>query len=260
MKIEKKKYDKSIFGLVGKKISYSFSKNFFLEKFKKESIHHVTYEIFDIPNIEDILYIFKNPYLKGCNITIPYKTSVIPFLTQVMPEAKSIGSVNVVKIQNQHRRIGYNTDVLGFELSFQKDMNKFAYHENNNTMSALILGTGGVSKSISFILRKWKIPYKYVSRKKKNKNFIVYEELNKDLIENCKIIINCTPLGTYPMVKLCPPLPYQYISSYHYLYDVVYNPSKTLFLKKGEKRGAMIRNGLEMLRIQAEESWKIWNS
>ncbi|WP_185870402.1 shikimate dehydrogenase family protein [Blattabacterium cuenoti] len=259
MKVEK--FKKSIFGLVGKEISYSFSKKFFIEKFKKESIRHITYEIFDIPKIEDILWIFKNPYFKGCNVTIPYKTSIIPFLTEIMPEAKSIGSVNVVKIihdqHNSRRIIGSNTDVLGFELSFKKDMKKFSCH---NAMAALILGTGGVSKSISFILRKLKIPYKYVSRKKKNKDFFVYEELNKNLIKNYKIIINCTPLGTYPMVNSCPPLPYQYLSSSHYLYDVVYNPSKTLFLKKGEENGAMIRNGLEMLRIQAEESWKIWNS
>ncbi|WP_185855956.1 shikimate dehydrogenase family protein [Blattabacterium cuenoti] len=258
MKIEK--FKKSVFGLVGKKISYSFSKNFFLEKFKNESIFHATYEIFDIPKIEDVLWIFKIPYFRGCNVTIPYKTSIIPFLTEVDLEAKSIGSVNVVKIEDDSSIIGYNTDILGFEYSFLKDMKKFSY-ENAR---ALILGTGGVSNSISFILNKLKIQYKYVSRTrtktKRNKEVLRYEELDKDLMKNHKIIINCTPLGTYPMINFCPLLPYKYISSSHYLYDVIYNPYKTLFLKKGEEKGAMIKNGLEMLHIQAEESWKIWNS
>ncbi|WP_185873748.1 shikimate dehydrogenase family protein [Blattabacterium cuenoti] len=245
---------KYIFGLVGKKIHYSFSKNFFLKKFKKESIHQVTYKIFDIPKIENIINIFKNPNLKGCNITIPYKESIIPYLDKIMPEAKSIGSVNVVKIDKNKYRIGYNTDVYGFEFSFKKDMNILLYKKPK----ALILGTGGVSKSVSFILKKLEIPYKYVSRKK-NKNFILYTEINKNLLKDFKIIINCTPVGTYPFINYCPFLPYQYLSSEHYLYDLIYNPSKTLFLKKGEEKGAMIRNGLEMLHIQAEESWKIWN-
>ncbi|WP_238785524.1 shikimate dehydrogenase family protein [Blattabacterium cuenoti] len=250
-----KKNYKRIFGLVGRGISYSFSKDYFMRKFEKEFIHEVTYEIFDIPKIEDILSIFKNPFLKGCNITIPYKKSIIPFLNKLMPEAKSIGSVNVVKINEERHCIGYNTDVLGFELSFKKDINKLSYQNPK----ALILGTGGVSRSISFVLKKMGIPYKYVSRMK-NKDFLVYEEVNQYLLEDYKIIINCTPLGTFPNIHSCPPLPYQFISSQHYLYDLVYNPSKTLFLKKGEEKGSTIRNGLEMLRIQAEESWKIWNS
>ncbi|AWU43056.1 shikimate dehydrogenase [Blattabacterium punctulatus] len=250
-----KKNNKYIFGLIGREISYSFSKKFFLKKFQKESIIQTTYEIFDIPKIEEVLSIFNNPYLKGCNITIPYKKSIISFITELMPEAKTIGSVNVIKIDEKKNRIGYNTDIVGFELSFKKDMNKFSY----KNPKALILGTGGVSSSISFILNKLGIDYKYVSRKK-DKNFLVYEEINQDLLENYQIIINCTPLGTYPKINLCPSLPYEWISSHHYLYDLVYNPPKTLFLKKGEEKGAMIRNGLEMFRIQAEESWKIWNS
>lgn len=246
---------KRIFGLVGRGISYSFSRDYFIKKFKKESISEVTYEIYDIPKIEDVLWIFKNPSLKGCNITIPYKKSIIPFLNKLTPEVKSIGSVNVVKINEEKHRIGYNTDVLGFEFSFKKDINKLSY----KNPKALILGTGGVSRSVSFILKKMGIPYRYVSRRK-NKDFFVYEEVNQYLLEDHKIIINCTPLGTFPNIHLCPPLPYKFLSSKHYLYDLVYNPSKTLFLKKGEEKGSTIRNGLEMLRIQAEESWKIWNS
>ncbi|WP_341656755.1 shikimate dehydrogenase [Blattabacterium cuenoti] len=249
MKHEKKR----IYGLIGKDIKYSFSRKFFLEKFKQESIFNADYEIFDISKIEDVSFIFQNPYLKGCNVTIPYKTSIIPFLTKIMPEAKFIGSVNVVKITNKCR-IGFNTDVLGFECSFKK---KFKQFKNKKNFKALILGTGGVSKSISFVLEKLKIPYQYISRKK-NRGFLVYEDINQNLLNQYKIIINCTPIGTYPNINTCPSLPYQYVSSEHYFYDLVYNPNKTLFLKKAEKKGAFIQNGLEMFYFQAEESWKIW--
>ncbi|AFJ90914.1 shikimate dehydrogenase [Blattabacterium sp. (Blaberus giganteus)] len=249
-----------IYGLIGKDIKYSFSQKFFLEKFQKESIVNTNYEIFDIPKIENVLYVFKTPYLEGCNVTIPYKTSIIPFLTKIVPEAKSIGSVNVIKIYNQCKT-GFNTDVLGFESSFKKDLNNQFIKKNKKNLQALILGTGGVSKTISFVLEKLQISYKYVSRnKKKNKNFLVYEDLNQNLLEEHKIIINCTPVGTYPNVDLCPNIPYQYISSEHYFYDLVYNPNKTLFLKKAEKKGALIKNGLEMLYLQAEESWNIWKN
>ncbi|WP_185859195.1 shikimate dehydrogenase family protein [Blattabacterium cuenoti] len=252
-KIENYKF---IFGLIGRGINYSFSRKFFLEKFKKESIFHADYKIFDIPKIENVSIIFQNPCLKGFNVTIPYKTSIIPFLTRIVAEAKSIESVNVVKIDKNGHKIGYNTDVLGFELSFKKDIDRLSHKKN---LKALILGTGGVSKTISFVLKKLRIPYQYVSRIRK-KGFLVYEDINKDLLKQYKIIINCTPLGTFPNINLCPSLPYQYISSEHYFYDLVYNPNKTLFLKKAEKKGALIKNGLEMLYLQAEESWRIWNS
>ncbi|BBA17404.1 shikimate dehydrogenase family protein [Blattabacterium cuenoti] len=244
-----------IYGLIGKDIKYSFSRKFFSEKFKQESIFNTNYEIFDIPKIEDVSFIFQNPYFKGCNVTIPYKTKIIPFLTKIMPEAKSIGSVNVVKVINKCT-IGFNTDILGFENSFKK---KFQEIKNKKNFKALILGTGGVSKTISFVLEKLKIPYQYVSRKK-NRGFLVYEDINENLLNKYKIIINCTPLGTYPNIDLCPFLPYQYISSEHYFYDLVYNPKKTLFLKKAEEKGALIKNGLEMFYLQAEESWKIWKN
>ncbi|WP_185876725.1 shikimate dehydrogenase family protein [Blattabacterium cuenoti] len=245
---------KFLFGLIGRNISYSFSRNFFLEKFKKESIFHADYKIFDIPKIENVSFLFKNPLLRGCNITIPYKTSIIPFLTKVVAEAKSTKSVNVIKINKNGCKVGYNTDVLGFELSFKKDIVKFPFKD----LKALILGTGGVSKTVSFVLDKLKIPYKYVSRTRNNK-FLSYEDINENLLEEYKIVINCTPLGTFPNNSY-PLLPYQHVSSKHYFYDLVYNPSKTLFLKKAEKKGARIKNGLEMFYLQAEESWKIWNS
>ncbi|WP_185869507.1 shikimate dehydrogenase family protein [Blattabacterium cuenoti] len=250
-----KKNYKYIFGLIGKDIHYSFSKEFFLKKFQKERINYAKYEVFDIPKIEKVSFIFKNPFLKGCNVTIPYKTSIIPFLTRLTTETRLIGSVNVIKIKDQHR-IGYNTDVFGFELSFKKDIKKFLCQRN---LKALILGTGGVSKAVSFVLKKLEIPYQYVSRKK-NKNALSYEDINKNLLNKYKIIINCTPLGTYPNINFCPPLPYEYCTNKHYFYDMVYNPSKTLFIKKGKEKGAITRNGLDMLYLQAEESWKIWNS
>ncbi|WP_185861166.1 shikimate dehydrogenase family protein [Blattabacterium cuenoti] len=244
--------NKKIYGLIGKNIQYSFSRKFFLEKFNKESIINTDYKIFDIPKIENVSLIFQKPYLKGCNVTIPYKTSIMSFLTHITPEAKSIGSVNVVKIHNQCTT-GFNTDILGFEYSFKKNLN----HINQKNLKALILGTGGVSKTISFVLNKLKISYQYVSRKK-NKNFLSYEDINQNLLKEYRIIINCTPVGTYPNINSCPSLPYQYISHDHYFYDLVYNPNQTLFLKKAEEKGAITKNGLEMLYIQAEESWKIW--
>ncbi|WP_185872118.1 shikimate dehydrogenase family protein [Blattabacterium cuenoti] len=253
MKIKNLKF---IFGLIGKNISYSFSRKFFLEKFKKESIYYTDYKIFDIPKVENVLLIFKNNLIKGCNVTTPYKISIIPFLNKIVTEAKIIGSVNVIKIDKNRHTIGYNTDVLGFELSFKMGINKLPYKKN---LKALVLGTGGVSKTILFVLNKLKIPYLCISRTRK-KDFLVYEEINKNLLEKYKIIINCTPLGTFPNINFCPSLPYQYVSSEHYFYDLIYNPSKTLFLKKAEEKGAFIKNGLEMLYLQAEESWKIWNS
>ncbi|WP_185858425.1 shikimate dehydrogenase family protein [Blattabacterium cuenoti] len=245
---------KFIFGLIGKDIHYSFSRDFFLKKFKKETIIDTDYQIFDIPDIEKVSIVFKNPYLKGCNVTIPYKISIIPFLTRMIPEAELIGSINVIKICNGHR-IGYNTDAIGFELSFKKNLHKMF----KNDLRALILGTGGVSKTVSFVLKKLEISYQYVSRKK-NKDFFTYEEINKDILEQYKIVINCTPLGSFPNIHYYPPIPYQYVSPEHYFYDLIYNPNKTIFLEKAEKRGAIIKNGLEMLYLQAEESWKIWNS
>ncbi|WP_394366913.1 shikimate dehydrogenase family protein [Blattabacterium cuenoti] len=255
MMVKKTTDNKIIFGLIGKNIGYSFSRNFFLEKFKKESLSNVDYKIFDIEKIEKVSSIFRIPYLIGCNVTIPYKTSIINFLTEITAEAKEIGSVNVVKIIRKKKIIGYNTDIIGFQLSFEKDM-KFFHEKNPN---ALILGTGSVSKTISFVLKNLGISYQFVSRRKR-KYFLSYDDLNKDILETHKIIINCTPVGTYPNINSCPLVPYQFISKKHYFYDLVYNPNKSLFLKKAEKKGAFIRNGLEMLNIQANESWKIWNS
>ncbi|WP_185877798.1 shikimate dehydrogenase family protein [Blattabacterium cuenoti] len=251
-----KKY-RNIFGLIGKNISYSLSRDFFLKKFKKESISYSTYLIFDIKDINEVNIIFNIPNLKGCNVTIPYKINIINFLDELDMNSKRIKSVNVIKIKDNYK-IGYNTDIIGFQLSFEKLLS--FYHTKKN-LKALILGTGGVSYAISFVLYKLGIPYKYVSRnKEKNNHTINYIDINRDLLEKYKIIINCTPLGTYPNINSFPPLPYQYIYNNHILYDLTYNPDQTIFLKIGKKKGALIKNGLEMLYLQAEESWKIWNS
>ncbi|WP_185882331.1 shikimate dehydrogenase family protein [Blattabacterium cuenoti] len=251
---------KNLFGLVGKNIFYSFSKKFFITKFHRESINDANYEIFDIDNIEQISYILKIPNLKGFNVTIPYKTKIIPFLHDMSKESAHIGSVNVVKItkiKNTKHLIGYNTDIIGFERSFKEDIKKIKC-QNNNNLRALILGTGGVSLSVSFVLNKLHIPHKFISRNSNNNNYLLYENINKKLLNMYKIIINCTPIGTYPLIKYCPKLPYQYLTDTHYLYDLIYNPTETLFLKQGKKYNAITRNGLKMLHIQAEESWKIW--
>ncbi|WP_185873210.1 shikimate dehydrogenase family protein [Blattabacterium cuenoti] len=252
-----KKY-KYIFGLIGKNISYSLSRDFFLKKFDKEYIKNSTYLIFDIKNIDEVNSIFNISNLLGCNVTIPYKISIINFLDEISIEANKIKSVNVIKIKNNYK-IGYNTDIIGFQKSFENLINSYPYKKNNN-LKALILGTGGVSNTISFVLKKLGIKYKYVSRKKKDNKILNYVDLNRDLIEKYKIIINCTPVGTYPNINSSPNLPYKYIYNHHILYDLVYNPYKTIFLKIGEEKGALVKNGLEMLHIQAEESWKIWNS
>ncbi|WP_185868420.1 shikimate dehydrogenase family protein [Blattabacterium cuenoti] len=250
-----KNQDISIFGLIGRNINYSFSKNFFLKKFKDESIHNTTYEIYDIPKIEEVHKIFQNSNVKGCNVTIPYKIKIIPFLNQIDSLAKSIGSINVIKIHKK-QKIGFNTDITGFEISLKNILKKI-FKKN---LKALVLGTGGASKTIVFVLEKMNIPYLYVSRKKIGKTIISYKDVGKEIIQEFQIIINCTPIGTFPNIHTCPPLPYQYISQEHILYDLVYNPEKSLFLKRGEEYGSIIKNGLEMLHLQAEESWKIWNS
>lgn len=240
------------FGLIGKNIAHSFSKTYFTEKFRKEAIADASYELFDLENIHLIEEIFHHtPYLCGLNVTIPYKQEVIPFLTDFSLEALQIGAVNTIKI-TPHKRIGYNTDIYGFERSFSKQLKP--YHEN-----ALILGTGGAAKAVMFTLKKLNIFYHCVSRQKKNVT-LSYAELTPSILEKYRIIINCSPIGTHPNTDICPLLPYEALSSKHYLYDLVYNPSETLFLKKGREKGCTIQNGLEMLYLQANRSWEIWNS
>ncbi|WP_242155047.1 shikimate dehydrogenase family protein [Aestuariivivens sediminis] len=240
-------------GLLGKNISYSFSRAYFKNKFESERITDWSYENFDIDHIEAFATILKNtPNLKGLNVTTPYKLAVIPYLDQLDKQAQEIGAVNTIRVTGDGKLVGYNTDCYGFEKSIAPLL-------NSNHNSALILGTGGASKAIAYGLKHLGIPYKYVSRTASNHVSYTYDDLTETIIKQHFIIINCTPLGTFPNVKACPDIPYGGITENHVLYDLIYNPNETSFLRKGKEHGATICNGLKMLELQAEKSWSIWN-
>ena len=240
-----------LFGLIGYPLTHSFSKNYFAEKFKKEGIEDCRYENFQLPNINDLLKtISENPDLHGLNVTIPHKESVLQFLDGSNELVKQTGACNCIKIVDG-KLIGYNTDVIGFEKSLLTKLKP--EHKN-----ALILGTGGAAKAVEFVLRKNGISYKKISRQLSANNFI-YEQLTPDIVKESMLIINTTPMGMYPNTNETPALPYEAITPKHFLFDLIYNPEKTLFLKQGEERGAVTQNGYKMLVYQAEESWTIWN-
>ena len=239
------------FGLIGKDISYSFSKKFFTRKFINEGLNNCSYENYDISSISKLLEVINDTKIKGLNVTIPYKESVIELLNHIDPIAKKIGAVNTIKIDKQNKLLGYNTDYIGFKKSLESNI--------SNQKRALILGTGGASKAIVYALKTLNIKTLLVSRKKREES-INYEDISNQVIKDHTIIINCTPLGTYPNIEECPKIPYQYITERHLCYDLIYNPIKTKFLILSEKKGASIINGNEMLENQAMESWKIWNS
>ena len=239
------------FGLIGKDISYSFSKKFFSRKFINEGLNNCSYENYDISSISKLLEVINDTKIKGLNVTIPYKESVIELLNHIDPIAKKIGAVNTIKIDKQNKLLGYNTDYIGFKQSLESNI--------SNQKRALILGTGGASKAIVYALKTLNIKTLLVSRKKREES-INYEDISNQVIKDHTIIINCTPLGTYPNIEECPKIPYQYITERHLCYDLIYNPIKTKFLILSEKKGASIINGNEMLENQAMESWKIWNS
>lgn len=248
----------NIYGLIGYPLSHSFSKKYFTEKFKKENISNSEYKLFPVKSISEFPELIKNnPNLKGLNVTIPYKKSIIPFLCKIQKQAKKIGAVNTITIKkNKQNKIftkGYNTDIYGFEKSLQP-------YINSNLKKSLILGTGGSSKSVAYVLGKNNVEYLFVSRSKSNikKQIINYSNLDKNIIKNIQIIINTTPLGMSPDIENYPNIPYKFISEKHILYDLIYNPYETLFLKKGKNKGAITKNGLEMLHIQAEKSWEIY--
>ena len=241
------------FGLLGKEISYSFSKLYFAKKFKNESIADATYENFDIEAISLFPDIIKNtPHISGINVTIPYKESVIPYLDKLSKKAKEIGAVNTIKFTKKGKLKGYNTDCYGFKKSITP-------HLKSHHKSALILGTGGASKAIAYTLKTLDIKYLYVSRKA-TETVISYDKLSNKIIEDHHIIINCTPLGTSPNINACPNIPYDAITNKHILFDLIYNPEKTKFLSLGKQKNATIINGLNMLKLQAEKAWSIWNS
>ncbi len=240
------------YGLVGKNISYSFSKGYFTQKFADMGLNDYSYENFDLQHINEFRELVRNTTgLKGLNVTIPYKEEVLPFLTGLDETAGQIGAVNTIKLRGEEL-IGYNTDAHGFQKSLEPFLAK--HHT-----SALILGTGGASKAVAFVLRQLGMAFRFVSRNPTH-NQMGYTEIDEETLERHQVIINCTPLGTYPNVAQKPPLPYPYLNKEHLLYDLIYNPSKTAFLLEGESRGATICNGLRMLELQAEKAWEIWNS
>lgn len=241
------------FGLVGRNISYSFSRGYFAEKFERENLPY-SYVNFDLKSINELKEIIKiTSNLKGLNVTIPYKEEVLPLLDDLDKRAKKIGAVNTIKITSSKKLIGYNTDYYGFKKSLQPHLKK--HHKRT-----LILGTGGASKAIAYALKKLNIRYDYVSRSKKEGVKFTYADLTETLIASYTIIINCTPIGTFPNVNECPHIPYDGITEQHILYDLIYNPDQTKFLHCGALKGATTINGLEMLKLQAEKAWQIWNT
>ena len=248
------------FGLIGYPLSHSFSQKFFTEKFLQENIVNAKYDNFPIPSIESFAGLWKeNPNLEGLNVTIPYKKEVIPFLQHSSAVVQEINACNCIRKFNGEL-YGYNTDVIGFEKSLLPFLQPRHTH-------ALILGTGGASAAVQWVLEKLKIQFQIVSRKgnaieanNEMKAYLSYDQLAASVIESHTLIINTSPLGMYPNVNEAPPIAYEGITAQHHLYDLVYNPIETLFMKNGLAKGATVQNGLAMLHIQAEESWAIWNA
>jgi len=241
-----------VFGLIGQSLSHSFSEKYFAQKFKSEDILGCEYKNFEIPRINDFpILLKKNPNIKGLNVTIPYKELILPFLDEISPEAKMIGAVNTIQLA-EGKTIGYNTDFLGFEQSLQTFL-------KGNIKRALILGTGGAAKAIAFGLKRLGISYQFVSRRKLEGS-ITYDQVISELILPNLLIINCTPLGSFPKIDDIPPIPKTFLNSSHFIYDLVYNPEETALMKLGKSKGCNVKNGSEMLQIQADASWEIWNS
>ena len=241
------------FGLIGYPLGHSFSKKFFSEKFQRESIE-AQYDLFELESIAEFVTLKENDALNGLNVTIPYKEQVIPYLDELDQTAAQIGAVNVIKFIRANGELklkGFNSDAIGFENSLNPYLKP--YHTK-----ALILGTGGASKAIDYTLRKLGIETTFVTRKPKS-GMITYEELSETVLNDNLLIINASPVGTFPHSDECPAIPYQFLTDKHLLFDVVYNPTETLFLKKGWERGAKGLNGQSMLIGQAEAAWKIWN-
>lgn len=256
------------YGLIGYPLTHSFSKKYFTDKFAKQGLEDCKYEAFPLPNLSDLPELVKaNPDLCGLNVTVPHKIGVMFYLDKIDPAAKEIDAVNCIKIVNQHpveaffsgelsslkvRLEGYNTDAYGFETTLKPLLKK--HHRK-----ALILGNGGAARAVAYVLNKLDISFRVVSRRAIGKQ-LFYKQLDADVLKERTLIINTTPVGTLPKIEECPDIPYELLNSKHLLYDLVYNPEETEFLKRGKAHGASIKSGLEMLHLQAEKSWEIWNS
>jgi len=246
-----------LFGLIGYPLSHSFSKKYFTEKFKNENIKDAYYELFEIEKIEylkDVL--IKNPQIKGLNVTIPHKQSVIPYLDSLDVSAKKVKAVNVIKILSDGKKVGFNSDYYGFKVSLENWLK--VLERDISSIKAIVLGTGGASKAVQAALIDLNISFILVSRVKTNESF-TYEELNAKILNENHLVINTSPVGMHPKTEEYPLLNYNFINNDHLLYDLVYNPPETSFMKLGKAKGAQVKNGLEMLHAQAEKAWEIWN-
>lgn len=241
-----------LYGLIGYPLGHSFSKKYFTNKFKREGLIDCSYELFPINSIKELPSLINSqPYLKGFNVTIPYKQQVLKYVTETSEAVKEIGAANVIKIDGD-KIVAFNTDVIGFKESLIQKLKPF--HKK-----ALILGTGGSSNAVQYVLRNLGMEFLLVSTTHQPSSEIIsYSMINENIMSDHTLIINCTPVGMEPNDSDLPNLPYQFISHKHYLFDLIYNPEKTSFLQKGEQMGAIIQNGYEMLVLQAEESWNIW--
>ena len=239
------------FGLLGKSLSHSFSKTFFSDLFQKNNIEG-EYVNFEIPSIEYVSEILNDENLKGLNVTIPYKQEIVPYLDKLSDEALKIGAVNVVQFKDG-LKIGHNTDAFGFHQSIKPFLTNL--HER-----ALIIGNGGASKAVEYVFKSLGIDVIFISRNPEKENQFGYDEINEHMLRACKVIVNCTPVGTYPNIEACIPFPFEYLTQDHLVVDLIYNPKETLFLKKSKEFGATILNGESMLHQQALKAWEIWNS
>ena len=236
------------FGLIGYPITHSFSPGYFSHKFESEGILDADYSLYPLSRIEEFLALKG---MTGVNVTIPYKEQVIPYLDNLSKDARAIGAVNTIKYTRTGETCGYNTDCYGFQHSL------LGINKDKPPRNALVLGTGGAAKAVWYVLNQLEVPFSTVSR---SKGDLQYSDLTPTIIADHQLIVNTTPLGMAPKIDACPEIPYEALSSEHILYDLIYNPEKTLFLIKGEASGATIKNGLEMLQLQAEKAWEIWNS
>lgn len=242
----------SKFGLIGKSLGHSFSKQYFEEKFQKEGLNH-TFENFELSAIEEVKLVFSIPDLKGLSVTIPYKEQIIPFLDSLSEEAQAIGAVNCVRISGEGEKTGYNTDAFGFHQMIKPFL-------TNDHERALILGTGGASKAVAYVLKKIGLDVLWVSRNPKEEKEFAYKDINEHMLRACKIIVNCTPVGTFPDVDDCIPFPFEYLTEKHLCVDLIYNPEESRFLKESRLHQATTLNGFSMLKEQANKAWEIWNS
>lgn len=242
------------YGLIGKTLKHSFSKDYFTKKFRSYGLNDVSYENFELANIQELNQLVEtNEDLVGFNVTIPYKQEIIPFLGQVDSTAEFVGAVNTVKVERKlfsTELIGYNTDVIGFEQAYSSFL--------KSGTTALVFGTGGASLAVEYVLLKYGIKPIFIGRTQTKRNYLTYTDLSQEIIQSAELLINCTPVGSYPNSNEVLPIPYSFVSSQHKAIDLIYNPEKTPFLLHCEQQGARIKNGLDMLVLQAEAAWEIW--